>query len=147
MHIDNDAAHGGREVVPRPDSIVPIEVRLGVAERIWVNQYLVAVEPKPCMVKVLGPVDTVGVMSTGWKAFDIDMPEVKRPVVVGVQLEDLDRLLAVMGVEEEEFDGDGIPGEDREVHTLLIDGGAERVGSAGLCLVRTHSGRGWRIGT
>jgi hypothetical protein len=59
----------------------------------------------------------------------------------GVELDDLDRLEVVMLVEEKQFDGGGIPGEDREVHSLLIDRSTEWVGPAGLRPVRSQGCR------
>jgi hypothetical protein len=53
---------------------------------------------------------------------------------MGVELDDLNWLEVVMPVEEKQLDGAGIPGEDREIHAILIDRGTEWVGSAGLCL-------------
>jgi hypothetical protein len=50
----------------------------------------------------------------------------------------LDWLDVVMLVEEKQFDGGGIPGEDREIHSLLIDCSTEWVGSAGLRLERSQ---------
>src|SRR5262249_49738426 len=99
---------------------------------------LVAVEAKPLAVQIRRSIDTVGVMSTGFEALDIDVPEKESLVGVRLKLDDLDRLGIVMFVEEKQFDGGGIPGEDREIHSVLIDGGAERVGPAGLRLERSQ---------
>ena len=92
MGIDDNTAHGGRNVVPRTGGIVANEALLGVAQGVGVDQHLVAVEAKPSTVKIFWPIDTVCVMSAGLEVFDIDVPEEKGPVVVRVQLEDLNRL-------------------------------------------------------
>jgi hypothetical protein len=73
-------------------------------------------------------------MSAGLEALDIDVPEKESLVDVGLELDDLDRLDIVVFVEEQQLDGGGIPGEDREIHPVFIDRGAERVGPAGLRL-------------
>jgi hypothetical protein len=90
-------------------------------------------------VEVLGTIDAVGVMSARLETLDVDVPEKEGPVVVGIELDGLDRLHVVVWVEEKQLDGGGIPGEDREVHSFGIDGGAEWVGSAGL---RLEGGQG-----
>ena len=71
VKVDDDAAHGGRQIVSRPDGIVPVEKRLGVAWGVWVNEHLIAVEPKPYAVEILWPIDTVGVMSARFEALDM----------------------------------------------------------------------------
>ena len=43
-----------------------------------------------------------------------------------------------MLVEEKLLYGSGIPGENREIHSLLIDSSTEWVGSAGLGLERSQ---------
>jgi hypothetical protein len=89
-------------------------------------------------------------MSARLEALDIDVPEKESLVGGGIELDDLDRLEVVMLVEEEQFDGGGIPGEDREIHSLLIDSSTEWVGSAGPGLERSQGCRfpniGFRLG-
>ena len=85
-------------------------------------------------------------MSARLEALDMDVPEIESPVVLGVELDDLDRLEVVVLVEEKQFDGGGIPGEDREIHSPLIDRGTEGVGPAGLRLERRPGGRLPNIG-
>jgi hypothetical protein len=47
VNVDDDAAHRGRQIVGRPNGVVSIEERIGGAQRVWVNQDLVAAEPEP----------------------------------------------------------------------------------------------------
>src|SRR5208282_4843551 len=44
-------------------------------------------------------------------------------------------------IEEKQLDGGGIPGEDREIHSFLVDSGTERVRSAGPRLERSQGPR------
>src|SRR6516164_8573480 len=71
VKVDDEAAHRGRHIVGRSDGIVPVEKRLGVAQGVWVDQHLVAVEPKPYAVEILRPIDAIGVMSPRLEALDI----------------------------------------------------------------------------
>jgi hypothetical protein len=75
-------------------------------------------------------------MSARFEALNIDVPEKESLVRGRLELDDLDRLGVVVFVEEKQLDAGGIPREDREIHSLFINGGAERVGSAGLRLER-----------
>jgi hypothetical protein len=75
VDVDDDTAHRGRQVVGRPDGVVAVEQRVGVAQRVGVNQDLVAIEPKPSAVKVLRSVDAVGVMRAWLETPDIDVPK------------------------------------------------------------------------
>jgi hypothetical protein len=138
VNVNDDAAHGGRQIIGRPDSIVSVQERLGVAEGIRVDQHLVAVESKPLAVEILGPIDTVSVMSAWSEAVDMDVPEKESLVDSGLQLNDLDWLDVVMLVEKKQLDGSGIPGEDREIHSFLIDSSTEGMGSASLRLERSR---------
>jgi hypothetical protein len=121
VNVDDHAAHRGRQIVGRPDGILAIEKRLGIAQGIWVNEHLVRVEPKSFAVEILWPIDTIGVMSAGLKAPDIDVPEKESLVVVRFELDDLDWLDVVLPLKEKQLDRRGIPGEDREIYSLLID--------------------------
>ena len=101
-----------RQIVGRPDGIVPVEKRLGVAQGVGVNQHLVGVEPKSYSVEILWPINTVGVRGARLEALDIDVPEKESLVVEGIELDDLDWLNVVLPLKEKQFDGRGIPGED-----------------------------------
>jgi hypothetical protein len=85
-------------------------------------------------------------MSARLEALDVNVPEKESLVGGGLELDDLNRLDVVMLVEEKQFDGGGIPGEDREIHSLLIDRGTEWVGPAGLRLERSKGCRFPNIG-
>src|SRR6516225_3068202 len=134
VNVDDNAAHGSRQVVGRPDGIRAVIKSAGITQSIRVDQYLVAVEAKPVSVKILRSVNSVGVVSAGLEAFDIDVPEEERLVGGGLQADSLDGLSVVVRVEEKKFDSSGMPRKDREIHSLLIDGGPEWVGSAWFCL-------------
>src|SRR6516162_10482846 len=127
VSVDDDAAHRGREIVGRPCGIVPVEERLGVAQRVWVNQDLVAVETKPSAAEVLRPVDAVRIMSARLEASDVDVPEKESLVFRGLELDNLDWLDVILPNEEKQLDAYRVPREDGEIHSLLIDGGAQRV--------------------
>src|SRR5262249_40411156 len=75
VNVDDNAAHGGRQIVGRPDSVVAANERLGVAQGIRVDQHLVAVEAKPSAVEILWSINTVGVKSAGLEALDIHVPQ------------------------------------------------------------------------
>jgi hypothetical protein len=124
VNVDDDAAHRGRQIVGRPDGVVSIEERSGGAQRVWVNEDLVAVESEPPTVKVLRPIDTVGILSAWPKAPDVDVPEKEGLVLGGSELDDLGRLDVILPLKEKQLDARGITGEDREIHSLLIDSGA-----------------------
>jgi hypothetical protein len=117
VNVDDDAAHRGCQIVSRPDGIIAFEERFGVAQGVWIKQQLVAVEPKPFAVEILWPIDTVGIMSARPEASDKDVPEKER----GFELDDLDWLDVVVPLKQKQLDGRGIPGEDREIYSLLID--------------------------
>src|SRR6516164_3781647 len=112
VSVNDHAAHGGHQIVGRPDSIVPVQERLRVAQGIRVDQDLIAVEAKPLAVEILWPIDTVGVMSARLEALDIDVPKKESLVVGGIELDDLDWLNVVLPLKEKQLDGRGIPGED-----------------------------------
>src|SRR5215469_1039901 len=146
MNVDDDAAHGSCQIIGRSDGVVACKTGRGIARGIRVDQHLVAVEAKASAVEVLWSVDTVRVMGAWFKAFDINVPEKERLINGGLQLDDLDRPDVVMRVEEKEFDAGGMPGKDREINPLLVDGGAEWVCSAWPCLVRSLRCRWPNIG-
>ena len=112
MNVDDDAAHRGSQIVGRPNGIVAVEQRLGVAQGIRVNQHLVAIEAKASAMEILWPIDTVGVMSARLEAPDVDVPEKKRLVDGRLELDDLDWLDVVLLGEEKQLNGGGISRED-----------------------------------
>jgi hypothetical protein len=73
-------------------------------------------------------------MSPRLEASDVDVPEKESLVVRGLELDNLDWLDIVLPHEEKQLDAHRVPREDGEIHSLLIDSGAQRVGSAGLRL-------------
>jgi hypothetical protein len=123
VSVDDDATHRGREIVGRPYGIVPVEERLGIAQCVWVNQDLVAVETKPSAVEILRPIDAIGIMSSRLQASDVDVPEKESLVVRGLELDDLNRLDVILPLKQEQIDARGVSGEDREIYSLLVDSG------------------------
>jgi hypothetical protein len=123
-----------------------VEERLGIAQGIRVDQHFVAVKAKPSAVEILWPINTVGVKSAGFEALDIDVPKEESLVDAGLELDDLEWLDVVVLVEEKQFDSRGISGEDREIHSLLIDRSSEWVSPAGLRLERSQGIRLLNIG-
>ena len=55
VHVDDDAPHRRRQVVGRSHGIVTVEKPRGSAQRVWVDQHLVAVEAKPLTEEIAGP--------------------------------------------------------------------------------------------
>jgi hypothetical protein len=85
-------------------------------------------------------------MGARLEALDIDVPEKEGLVGVRLKLDDLHWLDVVMPLEEKQFNSRGIPGEDREIHSLLIDRSTEWVGAARLRLERSQGCRLPNIG-
>ena len=108
VNVDDDAAHRGSQIVGRPNGIVAVEQRLGVAQGIRVNQHLIAIEAKASAMEILWPIDTVGVMSARLEAPDVDVPEKKGLVDGGLELDDLDWLDVVVSLKQKQLDGRGI---------------------------------------
>ena len=102
-HVDDHAAHGGRQIVGRPDGIIAVEKLLRIAQGIRVNQHVVAVKAKSLTVEILWPVNTVRVMSTRLEALDVDVPEKESLVDGGIELDDLDRLDVIVPLKQKQL--------------------------------------------
>jgi hypothetical protein len=138
VNVDDDTAHGGCQVVGGPDGIVAVEECLGITHGVGVNQYLIAVEAKSLAVEILWTINAVRVMGARLQAPDIDVPEKESLVGGGFELDDLNGLDGVLPVKEKQLNTGGVAGENREIHSLLIDSSTQGVGSAGL-------GREWTL--
>ena len=134
VNVDDDAAHGGREVVDWPYGIIALEECLGIPQGVGVDQYLIAVEAKSVAVEILWTINAVGVMSARSQAPDINMPEKEGLVGGGLELDDLHGLEGILPLKEKQLDASGVAGEDREIHALLIDRSTQGVRSTRLAL-------------
>src|SRR5437016_9725104 len=72
--VDNDGAHGRREIVLWTAGVRAFPQRVGVASRIWIDQNLVLIEAKPC-ARVGGAVQAEGIERARPQATNIDMPK------------------------------------------------------------------------
>ena len=55
VNVDDDAAHRGSQIVGRPDGIVPVEKRLGVAQGVWSISTLLRLNRNPMLSRSCGP--------------------------------------------------------------------------------------------
>jgi hypothetical protein len=119
------ALHGGRQVAARPHGRRPIVgARHFHCAPVRIQQQLVAVEPQPA-IRRERPYRPEAVELARSDAWHERTPVVIGPVRLGIQGDDVRRLLRVGVVEQEQLDARRISGKHAEVHAAVADGGPE----------------------
>ena len=97
---------------------------------IRVQQDLVGVEAMP-HVWSIGTIHSVGIDLPRGQAMHENVPIVERAMYSRVERDRMAGLGVVKAIEQQQFNGRGVPGKERKVHALRIYSCAERVGTSG----------------
>ena len=100
MRIDDDTAHGGREIVIRTTGIGSIPEAIRIAPGIRINQHLVTVIAISSSMYIRKTVNPIGIMDAGLDSSHVDVPEMEGLVLVRVQLNGMDWLRVIVLVEQ-----------------------------------------------